>query len=264
MKKDFKYKYCYKITLTQGSLKDHFYFGQHQTNNLDDGYKGRGRKVIDYYKKYPNDFKKEIVGFCNTTEELNKLEYDLIHPYLNDPMCLNLIDGGRVNTMSEECRNKISTSHKGKQTWMKGKKHTDATKQRISNIIKEMYENDEIRKNPWLKYRTPHPETGEKISEALYKYYSEHTVSEETRQKLSLVHKGIPVKEEVKQKISNTLKGRHISDDIKEKISNTMKGKLKSEETKKRMSAAQKGKKSWLKGKHKVWDNKELNIFHWE
>ena len=41
-------------------------------------------------------------------------------------------------------------------------------------------------------------------------------------------------------------------------------GRRKSEETKKRMSAAQKGKKSWLKGKHKVWDNKELNIFHWE
>ena len=58
MNKDFKFKYCYKITLTQGSLKDKIYFGQHCTNKLDDEYKGRGRKLNDYYKVLSLGFNK--------------------------------------------------------------------------------------------------------------------------------------------------------------------------------------------------------------
>ena len=70
------YRYIYKITCTAGSFKDKFYFGQHTTDNLDDGYKGSGRKIGNYYKKHPNDYIKEIISFYNSQEELNKAEYD--------------------------------------------------------------------------------------------------------------------------------------------------------------------------------------------
>ena len=33
------YRYTYKITCTAGTFKDKFYFGQHTTENLNDGYK---------------------------------------------------------------------------------------------------------------------------------------------------------------------------------------------------------------------------------
>ena len=75
------YRYIYKITCTTGSFKDKFYYGQHTTTNLDDGYKGSGHFLGDYYKKYPNDYIKEIIAFYNTEEELNQAEYDIIHPH---------------------------------------------------------------------------------------------------------------------------------------------------------------------------------------
>lgn len=66
------YRYIYKITCTTGSFKDKFYFGQ-RTTYIDpskDKYKGSGRKIGDYYKKYPNDYIKEIISFHNSQEEL--------------------------------------------------------------------------------------------------------------------------------------------------------------------------------------------------
>ena len=46
------FRYTYKITLLNGSLAGHYYFGQHSTDDLNDGYAGSGRLVTDYYKKY--------------------------------------------------------------------------------------------------------------------------------------------------------------------------------------------------------------------
>ena len=100
------YRYIYKITCTTGSFKDKFYFGQHTTDNLNDGYKGSGTKLKIYYKKHPDDYIKEIIAFYNNDEELNKAEYDIIHPYLNDKMCLNLKDGGNNVKYTEELKKK--------------------------------------------------------------------------------------------------------------------------------------------------------------
>ena len=114
------YRYIYKITCTKGSFKDKFYYGQHTTNNLDDNYKGSGRKISAYHKKYPNEYVKEIIAFYDTKKELNKAEYEIIHPWLNSPMCLNLCEGGFSGSPSIELRKKLSESKKGKSTWCKG------------------------------------------------------------------------------------------------------------------------------------------------
>lgn len=182
------YRYIYKITCTAGSLKDKFYFGQHTTEKLDDGYKGSGRKLRDYYKKYPNDYIKEIISFYNSQEELNYAEYNIIHPWLNSEMCLNLCDGGNIGTCSEETKQKIinaltgnhipdnvkhkmSLSHKGKKNTEEHNKHISESKKGIA----------------------PRPK-GTKFSEEHKQHISEARkgieFSEEHKKNLSLTHIG--------------------------------------------------------------------------
>jgi hypothetical protein len=149
------YRYIYKITCTRGRYKDHYYFGQHTTDNLDDEYKGSGKKLRDYYKKHPNDYVKEIISFHNSQEELNQAEINIINKYLNDNKCLNIAEGGKggctnkgktwkVATvikrqpMSEETKKKISKANKGTNHREKGWHHSEYSKQKIgiSNSIK--------------------------------------------------------------------------------------------------------------------------------
>lgn len=104
-----------------------------------------------------------------------------------------------------------------------------------------------------------------------------HVVTDETRKKISSANKGLQTrlgqqhKENSKNKISNSLKGHTVTSDTRKKISEACKGKNPwnkgiecSEEQKTKISQANKGKASAIKGKHKVWDNKELNIYHYE
>lgn len=83
-------------------------------------------------------------------------------------------------------------------------------------------------------------------------------LSDEHKQKLSLVNKGkpshnkgVPMSEEQKQKISLSLKGKKPSEETKQKLSLVRKGKKRSSETKQKISLANKGKNNGkYKGKH--------------
>lgn len=165
----YKYYYTYKITCTQGSFKGKFYFGQHKPNNLDDGYFGCGRKIIDYKKKYPNGYIREILNFYDSQEELNKAEYDLIHPWLNHPDCLNLMEGGIGGSPSKETAKKISST-------LMGHKVKETTREKLRLVATGVIKTQE---------------TCKKISKAL-KGKPGHTPSEETRKKISKSLKGHP------------------------------------------------------------------------
>lgn len=113
-----KFFYIYKITLIKGSFAGYYYFGQHRTNNLNDGYAGSGRILLNYYEKYGKiegvTYVKEIIKFFDTLEELNQGEIDLIgDKYKTDEYCLNLRAGGNQNGFSDEVRERISKNHKG-------------------------------------------------------------------------------------------------------------------------------------------------------
>lgn len=156
------YRYIYKITCTAGTFKDNFYFGQHTTENLNDGYKGSGLLLIKYYKKYPNDYIKEIIAFYNTKEELNKAEYDIIHPWLGNDMCLNLMEGGgSTGSPSEKTKKILSEQKLGKPrttpVWNKGLKGYNKGHTPSEEAKRKMSES--------AKNRTKHPMQGKHHSE---------------------------------------------------------------------------------------------------
>ncbi|MFH1332256.1 MAG: NUMOD3 domain-containing DNA-binding protein [archaeon] len=81
--------------------------------------------------------------------------------------------------------------------------------------------------------------------------------SEETKKKLSLVHKGKIIKEETRNKISKALKGRACTKERKQKLkdyykthNNHFKGKKHTLETRRKMSLAHMGKAPWNKGEN--------------
>lgn len=140
------YYYTYKTTLLLGRLANHYYYGQHHTNNLDDGYCGSGLYIRKYFKKYPKiegeSYVKEIVSFYDNADELNKAECELIgDSYKSDPMCLNIQAGGYFNECCDESKKKASQSAKKRPKRevgsMKGKHHSEKSKEKLRQTWKE-------------------------------------------------------------------------------------------------------------------------------
>ena len=100
VKKQYKYNYFYKIT---NLLNEHYYYGIHSTNNLDDGYMGSGSRLKYAFNKYGiENFKKEIIKFFDTREELANYEQEIVNKELvNDINCYNISCGGeKFNTLN--------------------------------------------------------------------------------------------------------------------------------------------------------------------
>lgn len=91
--------------------------------------------------------------------------------------------------------------------------------------------------------------------------------SEETKQKISNLHKGKPKSEEHRKKLSEAKKGsknpnfgKPKTKDIKEKISKSNTGKKMSESTKEKLSKANKGKTLSLEHRQKMSDSHKKRI----
>lgn len=89
-----QYHYFYKIT---NLINNHFYYGVHNTSNLNDGYMGSGTRLWNAYKKYGIDnFKKEILKYFNSAEDAFNYEAEIVNEVLlNDDNCYNLSIGGK-------------------------------------------------------------------------------------------------------------------------------------------------------------------------
>lgn len=89
-----KYHYFYKITNT---INNHFYYGVHNTDDLNDGYMGSGVRLHKAYKKYGvENFKKEILKFFDSAEEAFDFEESVVNETLvYDKNCYNLQCGGK-------------------------------------------------------------------------------------------------------------------------------------------------------------------------
>ena len=215
-----KYFYTYRVDCTAVGWEDYYYYGQHKTDNLDDGYKGSGTGILQYYKKYPNDYKFTILAFYTNKTDLNIAEQKLIGDlWKTDPYCLNRMPGGACSPS------------------FKGHKHTEYAKLCISTKNKAFIHTKEHNK---------------RVSDAL----KGKPLSEETKQKISKTLTGKPMAEETKMKISKTTKGRKkhpMSEETKQKLSKKLKGNKPSEETRRKLSESLKGKIGKNKGKHRVY-----------
>ena len=197
------YRYIYMITCMAGSWKWKYYIGQHTTENLNDGYKGSGVLINKYYKKYPNDYIKSIICYCDSKEQLDQREKECIEQCINHPDCLNLQSGGHNGSPTLDVRKRIGEKLKGREPWNKGKKgiYSDETKRKISAAHK----GKQLTKPVWNKGGTS-PRKGVKLTE-------------ETKQKLREAAKNRkPMSEETKQKIRFKSSQHHHSEETKQKL----------------------------------------------
>ena len=93
MKNVKKYNYFYKIT---NNLNNHFYYGIHSTDNLEDGYMGSGTRLNHAYKKYGiENFTKEILKFFDTRKECAEYEAEMVtEELIHSKECYNVVGGG--------------------------------------------------------------------------------------------------------------------------------------------------------------------------
>lgn len=92
---DKKYHYFYKIT---NNINGHFYYGVHNTNDLNDGYMGSGKRLHYAYEKYGiENFTKEILKFFDTSIDAFEYEAEIVNEELikNDE-CYNIQQGGKT------------------------------------------------------------------------------------------------------------------------------------------------------------------------
>lgn len=88
------FHYFYKIT---NKINGKFYYGVHNTDNLNDGYMGSGANLKKAYKKYGiNSFEKEIIEFFDTADDAFKKENEIVNEdMIKNPQCYNVQLGGK-------------------------------------------------------------------------------------------------------------------------------------------------------------------------
>lgn len=160
------------------------------------------------------DFFEEIILDNLTELEAFEIEKQTIMTYgridLGTGCLANMTDGGDGKSgwlPLEDTRRRLSEANKGQIPWMKGKVHSEETKQKIRKNHKGM--NGKIQSI----------ETRLRISEAL----KGKTKSEETKKKMSAVQKKRPYSEEWRRKNSEGHKGIYPSEETRIKMSNAQK-----------------------------------------
>lgn len=233
-----KFGYIY---LTTNLINGKIYVGQHSLKSKTQNYKGSGKEILRALKKYGKEnFKMEVIEWCESFEELNEREKFWIEHYNSRERSIgyNITEGGQGISgfvHSEESKKKIS-EHNGR--YWKGKLlHPNTRKAQLEYITTH-----------------PSPRRGTHCSEATKEKLRQCNLgkpspmkgrkhSEETRQKLRNSHKGRPREdkrgispsEETKEKISISMMKfsekafcgkERFSEETKEKIRQSAKGRI--------------------------------------
>lgn len=164
------YYFIYKTTnVANGKI----YIGKHKTDNIDDGYIGSGTILKRAIEKYGiSNFKRDILFFCDSEDDMNRKEKEIINEdFIKRKDVYNIAIGGqggnlgkivnekigkksheRIITdearrnysraskgrkMSEEAKRKMSEAKRGRPSCMKGKHHSEESKRKISESLKK-------------------------------------------------------------------------------------------------------------------------------
>lgn len=198
--------FIYEVTNLINNKK---YRGFHKTNNIEDSYLGSGPAIKNAIKKYGKEnFKREILEYCNSFEELLvREEFFVNEEWVKRNDTYNMRIGGkqsigRLTGLTEESKKKISETLKSKYAsgevkGTKGSKRTNEQKQKMSKIQKEIYNSEKgiklREKLSILKKGKTAWNKGKKMSSEYCKRNSES-------------HKGIVQSEETKKKRSESMK----------------------------------------------------------
>lgn len=95
----YKYHYFYKIT---NVVNGYFYYGVHNTNNLDDGYMGSGTRIGFAIKEFGiENFSKEILKFFDSSEDAFRYESEFVtDEMICNENCYNQARGGKYSWSS--------------------------------------------------------------------------------------------------------------------------------------------------------------------
>lgn len=183
-------KMLYYIYKTTNLINNKYYIGKHQTTNLNDKYIGSGKLLKKAIKKYGKEnFKFEILEFCNNLSELNELEKTYVNEQtLKDPLCYNMKLGGQggwdfINTSGQNGTKKGVLKEKAlrkDKNWLKqwnekrnnakakiSKEALQISYKKISHSLKEYYKTHETP----FKNKKHSQETKLKISKKLKNLY---------------------------------------------------------------------------------------------
>lgn len=157
-RKEKRYHYIYK---TVCMITKMYYVGMHSTDNLEDGYKGSGKRLRYSIKKYGvENHIVEILEFLPNRSSLKAREAEIINEnFLQDKLCMNIVLGGgggfeaakiklaqiRNNlewrkNYSEKMSKSMKLAHKeGRKNGntFSGKFHSEETKQKMSQKASE-------------------------------------------------------------------------------------------------------------------------------
>jgi len=212
------------IYITTNLINGKKYIGKDEKN--DSNYFGSGIHLTRSVKKYGKEnFKKEIIEHCNTSEELNEKEIYWIDFYkaCESEQFYNIAKGGDggniIKGYSEEQKKEIYKKTIDNRKWYK---HSDETKEKISKKHKGKKLSD-ITKLKLSVYNTGRKMTKEQ-KEKLSNSLKGHLTSEETRIKISKAtmgknlgnipwNKNIPMSNESKNKISVSKSGKNCGSD---------------------------------------------------
>lgn len=178
------YHFLYK---TECKITNKYYIGVHSTDNLNDGYLGSGKLILESIKKYGKENHTiEVIKFFSNKKDKFKSEKEFItRDMLNDSMCLNISYGGYggiqnkdhfekfktagLASFLEKLKNPVFKSEFAKKTsdsnyrrvaqgeifttpnW-NGKKHTEEAKNKIgiANSIKQKGEKNSQFETCWI------------------------------------------------------------------------------------------------------------------
>jgi GIY-YIG catalytic domain len=175
------YYTIYKIT---NKLDNKFYIGKHKTSNLEDGYMGSGVQLRQAYEKYGMDnFHKEIICLCESEEEMNQKERELV--IVDKDISYNLTAGGGGSW------DHINNDPK----YLEGKKYAQ---KRAAEVMAEKYGPDWARmiakkgnKTRLEKYPNLSSETAKRNHQLGHFDWTGRKHTPETLAKLKIAHKDI-------------------------------------------------------------------------
>jgi group I intron endonuclease len=195
------YGYIYLIINLQNGKK---YVGQSILFNDLNTYLGSGQVQRAAIKKYGRKFfKKYILGYCSSKEELNLSEKECIAFYCSNDIKYgyNLTEGGEgAANPSEETRQKMAKAAKGNKSAVGSKSRTG------------------LAHSPETKIKIAKNKYGNTFAAGYQNFLGGHH-TESAKLKISMTHKGKPKTEEWKNKISAAQIGKFVSEETRKKQS---------------------------------------------